>query len=61
MDGLAVTPRIKRHYPTARVAVMTQHDNPKLKALALQMGATVFVPKEDLLQLRSLMEKHSRV
>ena len=61
IDGLAVTSWIKSRYPNARVAVMTQNDNPKLKARAFQMGATVFVPKDDLLQLRSLMEKHSRV
>ena len=55
MDGFAVTSWIKRHHPEARVLVMSQTSNPQLRAVALESGATVFVPKENLLQLRSLI------
>lgn len=55
LDGLAVTAWIKTHYPEARVAIMTQDNNPQLRDLALKVGATAFVPKDDLSQLRGLI------
>lgn len=55
MDGFAVTSWIKGHHPEARVLVMSQTSNPQVRAAALESGATAFVPKENLLQLRSLI------
>jgi CheY-like chemotaxis protein len=55
MDGFAVTSWIKRHHREARVLVMSQTSNPQMRAVARESGATVFVPKENLLQLRSLI------
>jgi len=55
MDGLAVTSWIKSHDPEARVIVMSQSPNPQVRAVALESGATAFVPKENLLQLRNVI------
>ena len=55
MDGLTVTSWIKRRHPEAQVAVITQSNNAQMKAAALQSGATAFVPKENLSQLRSVI------
>ena len=55
MDGFAVTSWIKSRYPEAQVAVITQSNNPQMKAVALQSGATSFVTKENLSQLRRLI------
>ena len=56
VDGLAVTSWVKTHCPAVRVAVMTQHANPELRNLAFETGASAFIPKEDLLDLRSLVQ-----
>ncbi|MCX6923330.1 MAG: response regulator, partial [Verrucomicrobia bacterium] len=55
MDGFAVTSWIKRHHPEARVLVMSQTSNSQVRAVARDSGAMAFVPKENLLQLRSLI------
>ncbi len=60
MDGFAVTSWITKHYPEARVVVMCQNPNPQVRAVALERGATAFVQKENLLQLRSVIMGHER-
>lgn len=60
MDGLALTSRIKGLHVEARVVVISESNNSQMKAAALQNGATAFVPKEDLLQLRTLIAGQSQ-
>ncbi len=55
MDGFAVTSWITKHDPEARVVVMCQNPNPQTRAVAFERGASAFVPKENLLQLRSVI------
>ncbi len=55
MDGLALTSRIKSRHPGAQVVVISESNNSQIKAAALQNGATAFVPKENLWQLRSVI------
>lgn len=57
MDGLTATRLIKAKHPEARIMVVTQHQNPALRERAQQAGATGFLLKEDLLELRSAFER----
>lgn len=51
MDGIEATRRILLEHPDARIVILTQHDEPSLRDLALAAGACAFVAKVDLSQL----------
>jgi CheY-like chemotaxis protein len=55
MDGLTATRRIKGQFPEARILVITQHHNPKLRDSAREAGATGFLGKEELIQLEEIL------
>lgn len=55
MDGLAATAGICASDPAARVLIVTNYDDPALREAARLAGAFGFVPKEDLLELRTLI------
>lgn len=55
MDGLAATRAIKARFPEARILIITQSDNCKLRDSAREAGATDFLGKEDLDQLESIV------
>lgn len=52
MDGLTATRLITSQFPGSRIVVVTQHANPRLCEQARQAGATEFLLKENLMQLR---------
>lgn len=56
-DGLTATRRIIKAHPEARILIVTQHDDDKLRDAALEAGARGFVLKDDLLALGSFLEK----
>jgi DNA-binding NarL/FixJ family response regulator len=60
VDGLTLTSWIKCRFPRARVAVMTQHDNPKLEDKAAEAGADAFFLKENLFALRTCVVRKSK-
>jgi len=51
MDGLTATRLIKSKFPASQIMVITQHNNPKLRERAQEVGASGFLLKEDLLEL----------
>jgi len=55
MDGLTATRLIKSKYPGSQIMVITQHNNPKLRERAREVGASGFLLKEDLLELRTTL------
>jgi len=55
MDGLTATRLIKSKFPGSRILVITQHNNPKLRERAREVGASGFLLKEDLLELRTTL------
>jgi len=55
-DGLAATARIRAHSPTARIIILSQHDDASFRQAAAQAGAAAFVSKFDLQPLRQLLE-----
>ena len=62
MDGLTATQLITSRFPNSHIIIITQHDNPKLRARASEVGATRFLIKDNLLELRpSVMQPISDV
>jgi CheY-like chemotaxis protein len=55
MDGLTATRELRAAHPEARVIIVTKHDDEQLREAALRHGACGFVLKENLLELRSLL------
>jgi CheY-like chemotaxis protein len=55
MNGLAATRRIKAQFPEARILVITQHHNLKLRGSAREAGATSFLDKDQLIGLESIL------
>ena len=55
VDGLQATRLLKKTHPEARVAIVTEMDQPDLRRVAHEAGAETFVPKTDLLVLRELI------
>jgi CheY-like chemotaxis protein len=60
MDGLAATREICAAYPDARVVIVTRNGESDIREAAVEAGASGFVVKENLLELRSLVTGISR-
>jgi CheY-like chemotaxis protein len=56
MDGLTATRRILELFPEARVLIVTQYDDDRLRDAARQAGAQGYVLKENLLELRARLQ-----
>jgi two-component system NarL family response regulator len=56
MDGIAATRRIKAAFPQARIVIVTNHDEAELRESARAAGAVEYVLKENLLDLRRLLQ-----
>jgi CheY-like chemotaxis protein len=56
IGGLEATRRIRAAYPDAHVIIVTQYDDPHWRAAATQAGAVGYVLKENLLDLRRLLQ-----
>ncbi len=54
LDGLRATARIKARFPDARVAIVTQYDEPELRNEAARAGAFTYVLKDNLKDLPAL-------
>jgi len=55
MDGLTATRMIRSLDPKARIIIVTSHNGPDLKDAARTAGASEYVLKENLLELRALL------
>jgi CheY-like chemotaxis protein len=55
MDGLAATRQIKAAHPEARIIIVTAYDDARLREAAHAAGASAFVHKEYLLELRRIL------
>jgi CheY-like chemotaxis protein len=55
VDGLAATHQIKTGFPDARIIIVTDLDDPALRAAARRAGACAYVVKDNLLPLRRLL------
>lgn len=55
LDGLSATRLLKQRFPAARVIIVTNYNDPDLRAVAREAGACAFVLKEDLSHLQQLI------
>jgi CheY-like chemotaxis protein len=55
-DGITATRQIRAVFPEAKVLVVTNHDNPRLRQAARQAGACDYLLKDDLLEVRRRLE-----
>jgi len=56
MDGITATRNIVRMFPEARIVIVTQYDDARLRQAAQQAGATGYVLKDNLLDVRRFLE-----
>jgi CheY-like chemotaxis protein len=57
IDGLRATAAIKAHLPETRVVIVTQYDDPELRAEAARAGAGAYVLKENLHELPQILTR----
>lgn len=55
LDGLSATRALRAAHPEARVIIVTKHNDEATRAAAFQHGACGFVAKDNLLELRALL------
>lgn len=56
MDGLSATAQITEAHPEARVLIVTNHDSDGLREAAARAGARGYVLKENLINVRRLLQ-----
>ena len=56
VGGLEATRRIRAAFPDANIIIVTQYDDPHWRAAAAQAGACGYVLKENLLDLRLMLQ-----
>jgi len=56
VGGLEATRRIRAAFPDARIIIVSQYDDPHWRAAAIQAGAIGYVLKENLLDLRLMLQ-----
>jgi CheY-like chemotaxis protein len=55
LDGISATRQIKAAFPDARIVIVTDYDDPKLREAARSAGAREYVLKENLLDVRRIL------
>ena len=55
IDGFRATMWIKNEYPNAKIIIVTQHDNAEFREKAFRVGADNFLSKENLIDLRKVI------
>ena len=56
MDGITATQQILAVHPAAKVIIVTNHDHAEWRAAAQAAGASGYVLKENLFELRGLLQ-----
>lgn len=54
-DGIAATREITAAHPEARICIVTDYDDPMLRAAAERAGAREYVVKDDLIAVRRIL------
>jgi CheY-like chemotaxis protein len=57
IDGLRATAAIKARFPETRIAIVTQYDDAELRAEATRAGASVYVLKENLMEIPTILSE----
>ena len=61
MNGLAATSKILAFDPMAKIVIVTANDSQRLRDAATSAGACAFVSKENLFDLRQLIQPGSLI
>jgi CheY-like chemotaxis protein len=56
LDGISAARQIKAAFPDARIVIVTDFDDPKLREAARSAGAREYVTKENLFDLRRILD-----
>jgi len=56
MNGIAATRWIKADFPAARIVIVTNYNDATMRQAAAEAGASGYVLKENLLELRQLLQ-----
>ena len=56
LDGISATRRIRAEFPDARVVVVTVHGDEPTRTAAREAGASAYVLKDNLLDLRTVLQ-----
>src|SRR5581483_4077938 len=57
MDGLTAANQIHVGYPDSKIVIVTNYDDENLRKAANQAGACAYVLKENLLELRAIINQ----
>lgn len=57
LDGISATRQIIADDPAARIVVVTNHDEAGIRMLAIDAGASGFVAKDNLIELRTIVRE----
>jgi two-component system response regulator DegU len=57
VDGIVATHQIIKSFPDARVIMVTDFDNMRLRVAAREAGACAYILKEDLLTIRQFIDE----
>ena len=55
LNGIKTTKMLKELYPKTKIIMLTSHDEPEYHEAARQAGASAYVLKDNLAQLRKLI------
>src|SRR5258705_5144275 len=55
MDGISATREIKASYPDAHIMIVTDYDNLSIREAARKAGASEYVTKENLFEVRRIL------
>jgi CheY-like chemotaxis protein len=55
-DGISATRQIKAAFPAARIIIVTDYDDLRLRTAALSAGACEYVIKDELIRLREILQ-----
>jgi CheY-like chemotaxis protein len=58
MDGIEATSKIKALFPEAKIVVVTNYDDQKLKKAAFRAGALLYLLKRDLLEINQIFNSY---
>jgi len=57
MDGITATRKLRATHPSARVVIITNYNDPQLRADASEAGACAYVLKDDLSKLLEIIAR----
>ena len=60
VDGLTATRQIKAAHPEARIMILTSYDDDALREAAHNAGASEYVTKQNLLEVRRILGSQQR-